>query len=382
MKTFSALRASRISLVTLALLSLSPPLVAGELVAADARGGLWLYGTETPSMSRLGDLPEALSALDFDADGQLYGMTALGRLYELDLPSAASRQVFSAESEDRYRYRDLAFAPDGTLYLLRHDLFSRALELIVRDLDSGLDTRLGQLSLEGAPYVLGYSLTFDSPRGLRLFDKDTFWDIDLGTLEIVRSSASFPEWNASDVVVESGQPRTWLLTDFSGGERGLRLVAVDGSGPQISEAAPAYDFPFALGPRAIALRPDSPSCSQDAETLCLRNGRFQARVEVRDFLEPVAWRPGFATHERSDSAGQFFFYERENRELLLKVLDGCAYNESFWVFVAGTTNVEVRLEVTDLQTGALSTYSNALGEVFRPKLDTNAFPCESSEEGF
>ena len=54
------------------------------------------------------------------------------------------------------------------------------------------------------------------------------------------------------------------------------------------------------------------------------------------------------------------------------VLDGCAFNDRFWVFATGLTDVGVELTVTDGNTGAVRSYSNPLGEPFSPILDTAA----------
>ncbi|MEM6793595.1 MAG: hypothetical protein AAF725_06405, partial [Acidobacteriota bacterium] len=119
-------------------------------------------------------------------------------------------------------------------------------------------------------------------------------------------------------------------------------------------------------------------------TLCFQDGRFQARASFRPFMtDPGSRTPASTVSVRSDTAGQYTFFAADNRELLLKVLDGCANNGNYWVFVAGTTNVEVLLEVTDLETGAVRNYFNGLGEVFDPQLDTGAFPCgDGSGQGF
>ena len=50
-----------------------------------------------------------------------------------------------------------------------------------------------------------------------------------------------------------------------------------------------------------------------------------------------------------------------------------APRNSFWVFAAGLTNVEVDIVVTDTQTGQMRVYDNDLGTDFEPVLDTQAF---------
>jgi hypothetical protein len=115
-----------------------------------------------------------------------------------------------------------------------------------------------------------------------------------------------------------------------------------------------------------------PPCQPDATTHCLQNGRFQVRAEWADFEGDEG--DGTAILPSGES-GEFWFFTPGNTELLVKVLDACddpAFN-SFWVFAAGLTNVEVTLTVTDTATGEVREYENDLGAPFEPVLDTNAF---------
>jgi hypothetical protein len=57
----------------------------------------------------------------------------------------------------------------------------------------------------------------------------------------------------------------------------------------------------------------------------------------------------------------------------VKVLNGCAFNDHFWVFSAAATNVEHELTVTDTATGATKTYQNHLGQAAPAVTDPSAF---------
>jgi len=61
--------------------------------------------------------------------------------------------------------------------------------------------------------------------------------------------------------------------------------------------------------------------------------------------------------------------------MVLKAVDGCAFNSSFWVFSGGLTNVNVVTTVTDTQTGAVRSYVNLQNVPFQPLQDTSAFAC-------
>ncbi len=60
---------------------------------------------------------------------------------------------------------------------------------------------------------------------------------------------------------------------------------------------------------------------------------------------------------------------------MVKVLDAChTATPSYWVFAAGLTDVEVRLEILDTATGRRQNYQRDAGG-FTPIFDLQAFPC-------
>ena len=114
----------------------------------------------------------------------------------------------------------------------------------------------------------------------------------------------------------------------------------------------------------------SGACTPNATTLCLNNGRF--RVEAT-FATPQG-QSGNATAvlETSDT-GLFWFFSANNLEAIVKVVNGCTFNQRYWVFAAGLTNVAVTVTVTDTATGSARTYASPQGTPFAPIQDTNAF---------
>ncbi len=111
-------------------------------------------------------------------------------------------------------------------------------------------------------------------------------------------------------------------------------------------------------------------CVESDTTLCLGEGRFRARVMWRDFAD--AEGHGHAL-PRTDDSGAFWFFDPQNLELIVKVLDGREINDHFWVFFGSLSNVEFTLTVTDTVTGASKTYLNPLGS-FGSNGDTTALP--------
>jgi hypothetical protein len=104
--------------------------------------------------------------------------------------------------------------------------------------------------------------------------------------------------------------------------------------------------------------------------LFLRQGRFHIRAN---------WNaPGFGQGSAqamplTDESGYFTFFDPDNVELIVKVLNGCPVNQRYWVFMAGLTNVGVTIFVEDTLTGHQETYSNPAGRPFQPILDTSRF---------
>jgi hypothetical protein len=116
--------------------------------------------------------------------------------------------------------------------------------------------------------------------------------------------------------------------------------------------------------------PDGTACGGAAEDLCLENDRFRVEVDYTDFAGQTS--AAFGGNLTSDT-GALFFFDRSNVEMLIKILDGCAINDRFWVFAAGLTNLGVTLEVTDTVTGQSARYDNPVRTPFRAITDTTTF---------
>jgi PKD repeat protein len=110
-------------------------------------------------------------------------------------------------------------------------------------------------------------------------------------------------------------------------------------------------------------------CEDLPTALCLGN-RFKVEVTWRD--QNDATGVGQAIQLTKDT-GVFWFFNAENLEMELKVINGCPSNNHFWVFAGGLTNVEVNMTVTDMATGVVRTYQNPLRTPFQPIQDTGAF---------
>jgi hypothetical protein len=126
------------------------------------------------------------------------------------------------------------------------------------------------------------------------------------------------------------------------------------------------------GLSTLDLRPslEAAACSPNATTLCLNNGRFQVQTQ---WTTPDGRNgPGQAASLTGDT-GYFWFFTSNNVEMVVKAVNGCGFNASYWVFAGGLTNVNVVTTVTDTQTGAVRTYTNPQNTAFQPLQDTSAF---------
>ena len=126
-------------------------------------------------------------------------------------------------------------------------------------------------------------------------------------------------------------------------------------------------------PIDMTLRQLGPTCQPGLARLCLNEGRFAVTARWR---RPSGGEGvGFASRFSGiDDSGAFYFFDPQNTELVVKVLDACGEPfDRFWVFVAGLTNVEVELTVEDTLVGGVRTYVNPLGTAFEPIQDTDAF---------
>ena len=118
-------------------------------------------------------------------------------------------------------------------------------------------------------------------------------------------------------------------------------------------------------------RDDDPVCTSVAEVLCMNGNRFEVSVDWNVASQNLSGR-GIAVPLTSDT-GSFWFFSSNNIELVIKVVDGRAFNDFFWVFYGALSNVEYTITVTDTATGRVRTYANPLGTL-ASVADVTAFP--------
>jgi hypothetical protein len=256
------------------------------------------------------------------------------------------------------------------------------------------------LPAAGVPGILNGSGTFHPPdatgTAVESFTSDvsffTFWVDERGTYTVDGSFVSEPF--AGRVLLYRG---TLAMDDPLD-----RLIAVSDYGPDgatsfevLLEAGVIYhlvttfavaapqgtvDFNTAIsGPglarRSACIPPGDDPFPEDAGELLELSEHFCVYVEYEGHQGGHGL--GTAVPFRSDDSGSFWFFHRDNWELLVKVLDGCAVNGHYWVFFAAATNVGFDVHVVPRRHGIDQgrIYRNELGHRADAVTDTAAFAC-------
>ncbi len=117
--------------------------------------------------------------------------------------------------------------------------------------------------------------------------------------------------------------------------------------------------------------PSKGGCVPSDTRFCFNGGRFAVEIEWRDFAGNTGF--GRVNALQSGDSGLQWFFDPDNLEVLVKVLNGCPINGHVWVYSAATTNVEYTLRVTDTETDTTKEYFNELGNAADAITDTTAF---------
>jgi len=141
--------------------------------------------------------------------------------------------------------------------------------------------------------------------------------------------------------------------------------------PQIARASTVDRARSGEAPRHPAPESATAVCAAGPETLCLNGGRFEVRVDWETWQGLAG--DGQAVALTADT-GYFWFFDAANVEMVIKVLDGCGVNGSFWVFAGGLTDVLARVHVRDTISGETWERTNPQQTPFQPIQDVNAFP--------
>jgi hypothetical protein len=121
---------------------------------------------------------------------------------------------------------------------------------------------------------------------------------------------------------------------------------------------------------------ESPAC-EPGGALCLHGGRFRVRASWRVPAGEGEGQQGVAgAVALSSESGWFWFFDPGNLELLVKLLDGGALNQAYWLYYGVLSDVELYLLVEDLAAGRAKLYRRAPGSLCGGA-DVEAFPSSS-----
>ncbi len=144
--------------------------------------------------------------------------------------------------------------------------------------------------------------------------------------------------------------------------------AVGTAGVTITELVPPTGGPFPLG------------CIPSDTTLCLDAFPGDHRFAVTTSYD-TSLAGGLSGNASAiptsplgvNRAGLFWFFSPDNPEMLVKILDGCALNDRFWVYISAGTNAGFTVTVTDTTLAHVAkTYTNPDLTEAVPVQDTSA----------
>jgi hypothetical protein len=223
------------------------------------------------------------------------------------------------------------------------------------DDQAGLRALYSLNAAPAAPTGLTAAVLSTTEVGLSWVDNasnETAYVIEMRTLGGVFAEVKEVPANSTGTTITGLSPATAYV---------FRVLAENASGPSTYSNEVTVSTNGALGP-----------CLADAQTVCLNQGRFRVHVAWKT----SAGDEGEATAVPviSDDSALFWFFNASNWEMLIKVLNGCAMTNNYWVFFAATTDVQFTVTVTDTQTGKVKTYFNPQGTSADAVTDTGAFP--------
>ncbi|MBV8199183.1 MAG: hypothetical protein JOZ15_01035 [Acidobacteria bacterium] len=202
--------------------------------------------------------------------------------------------------------------------------------------------------------------------------------IDGGVTWTVVNTPPLPALVVPNVVIAPTDPSTvYWSGNWRSSDGGATWAQVPSAGlgsiidgcqvvPQDPQRLITGAFEAGLQTQTVAAAPVA--CTPGPAALCLTGSRFQVTA---------TWQTAGASGAAqvlplTADTGALWFFSAANIELLVKVIDGCSVNGSYWVFIGGLTNLAVTVTVTDTQTGAVQTYANPAGVPLPPIQDTAA----------
>lgn len=248
------------------------------------------------------------------------------------------------------------------------------------------ESKICKITTAGVSTAFGRYGQFSDPAGITAGPDGNIWFTDAGWINRITTAGAITQFpvprGGNPVGITTGPDGNLWFAEMStnkigrittGGVITEFQIPTPGSGPTWITTGPDGNLWFSeeWASRIGRLTLAAPgACVPDATTLCLNSGRFRIRAQwsARD----GSTGSGQAVRLTAD-AGYFTFFDANNVEVLVKILNGCGFNSRYWVFGSGLTDVHVLMTVVDTQTDAVKSYESQLGTPFQPIQDTTAF---------
>ncbi|HEX9689676.1 MAG TPA: LamG domain-containing protein [Thermoanaerobaculia bacterium] len=210
---------------------------------------------------------------------------------------------------------------------------------------AGTFPEAGALPTNSSNVRIGSDVAWDFPPQGSI-DEVRLWNV-ARTVEQIRGSINVPIATAMPGLVA-----VWNL-DAGGND------AVDAHGGSVVGDLGFLNFPAML------------TCGSGTSTAACLSGRFSVTVSWRDFMGNTG--VGTVVSCPNPDSAMFYFFAPNSWEVLAKIVNGCGFNNHYWAFGAGATNVFYRLEFTDVQGGGAKIYFNYPGPPAAAVADAAAF---------
>lgn len=210
----------------------------------------------------------------------------------------------------------------------------------------GIFAETGVLPTNSSNVRLGSAVSWDyQPQGS--IDEVRLWNV-ARTVEQIRGSINVPIATAMPGLVA-----VWSLD--AGGD----------------DVVGTHDGSIVGGLLGFLTFPVTFTCGAGTSTAACLNDRFSVTVSWRDPMGTTG--VGTVVGCPNPDSAVFYFFAANAWEVLAKSIDGCGYNNRFWAFGAGATNLFYRLEFADVRGGANKIYFNYPGPPAVAVIDTAAF---------
>lgn len=108
-----------------------------------------------------------------------------------------------------------------------------------------------------------------------------------------------------------------------------------------------------------------------------RKKRRRSSSKTKSWSTGDGFQPAQVRELTADTA-YFWFFNADNVEALVKVLNACDVFGQVWIFTSGLTDVATRLKITDTDSGTEWVRETPAGAPYAPLALADAFQCPDS----